>query len=72
VLLSTFTLLFGLGVVGSYVWRTYENSKGRPGAVSMSHERFGTPDLDPGRVMVDAELPVEPHVRTEERDRVEV
>jgi hypothetical protein len=40
VLLSTFTLLFGLGVVGSYMWRTYENSKGRPGAVSMSHERF--------------------------------
>ena len=31
VLLSTFTLLFGLGIVGSYVWRTYENSKGRPG-----------------------------------------
>ena len=40
-LFSTFTVLFGLGVVGSYVWRTYENSKGRPGAVSMSHERYG-------------------------------
>ena len=40
VLLSTFTLLFGLGVVGSYVWRTYENSKGRPSAVPMSHEVF--------------------------------
>ena len=40
-LLSTFALLFGLGVVGSYVWRTYENSKGRPGSVAMSHERFG-------------------------------
>jgi glycosyltransferase involved in cell wall biosynthesis len=39
-LLSAFTVLFGLGVVGSYVWRTYENSKGRPGAVAMSHERF--------------------------------
>jgi glycosyltransferase involved in cell wall biosynthesis len=39
-LLSTFTLLFGLGIVGSYVWRTYENSKGRPGAVAMSHETF--------------------------------
>jgi glycosyltransferase involved in cell wall biosynthesis len=39
-LLSTFTLLFGLGLVGSYVWRTYENSKGRPAAVAMSHERF--------------------------------
>lgn len=40
VLMSTFTLLFGLGVVGSYVWRTFENSKGRPGAVAMSHERY--------------------------------
>ncbi len=27
--------LSGLGVVGSYVWRTYENSKGRPHAVAM-------------------------------------
>jgi glycosyltransferase involved in cell wall biosynthesis len=40
-LMSTFTILFGLGVVGSYVWRTYENSKGRPVAVPMSHEFFG-------------------------------
>jgi glycosyltransferase involved in cell wall biosynthesis len=39
-LLSTFTILFGLGVVGSYVWRSYENSKGRPGSVPMSHEDF--------------------------------
>jgi glycosyltransferase involved in cell wall biosynthesis len=40
ILLSTFALLFGLGIVGSYVWRTYENSKGRPGAVAMTHENF--------------------------------
>lgn len=40
ILLSTFTILFGLGVVGSYVWRTYENSKGRPDSVPMSHEVF--------------------------------
>jgi glycosyltransferase involved in cell wall biosynthesis len=39
-LFSTFTLLFGLGVVGSYVWRTYENSKRRPGAIAMSHQIF--------------------------------
>ena len=39
-LLSTFAVLFGLGIVGSYVWRTYENSKGRPGAVAMTHETF--------------------------------
>ncbi len=47
-LLSTFTLLFGLGVVGSYVWRTYENSKGRPGAVAMSHEQFSRSDRSDG------------------------
>lgn len=40
ILLSTFTLLYGLGVVGSYVWRTYENSKGRPASIVMSHETF--------------------------------
>jgi polyisoprenyl-phosphate glycosyltransferase len=40
ILLSTFAVLFGLGIVGSYVWRTYENSKGRPGAVAMTQEAF--------------------------------
>jgi polyisoprenyl-phosphate glycosyltransferase len=45
-LLSTFTILFGLGVVGSYVWRTYENSKGRPDSVPMSHEVFGAANED--------------------------
>ena len=34
------SILLALGIVGSYVWRTYENSKGRPGAVPMHHERF--------------------------------
>ena len=37
----TSTILISLGLVGSYVWRTYENSKGRPGAIPMTHERFG-------------------------------
>lgn len=36
----TSTILIALGLVGSYVWRTYENSKGRPGAIPMTHERF--------------------------------
>jgi glycosyltransferase involved in cell wall biosynthesis len=40
VLFSTFVLLAGLGVIGSYVWRTYENSKGRPTSVAMSHRVF--------------------------------
>ena len=41
----TSTILISLGLVGSYVWRTYENSKGRPGAVPMTHERFDVKDL---------------------------
>ena len=32
--------LLGLGIVGSYAWRTYENSKSRPLAIPMSTERF--------------------------------
>lgn len=40
ILFSTFTLLSGLGIVGSYVWRTYENSKGRPGSLAMRSEIF--------------------------------
>lgn len=43
-LFSTFVLLSGLGVVGSYVWRTYENSKGRPGALPMSHQVYDADD----------------------------
>jgi glycosyltransferase involved in cell wall biosynthesis len=37
----TSLILVSLGLVGSYVWRTYENSKGRPTAIPMTHERFG-------------------------------
>lgn len=37
-LFSTFTLLSGLGIVGSYVWRTFENSKQRPVSIPMSVE----------------------------------
>jgi glycosyltransferase involved in cell wall biosynthesis len=33
-------ILIALGIVGSYVWRTYENSKRRPTSVTMWHERF--------------------------------
>lgn len=32
--------LFGLGIVGSYAYRAFENSKGRPSAVVMTHARF--------------------------------
>lgn len=35
ILFSTFTILTALGIVGAYVWRTYENSKARPSAIVM-------------------------------------
>jgi hypothetical protein len=33
-------LLFGLGVVGSYIWRAYENTKARPLALTLREETF--------------------------------
>jgi polyisoprenyl-phosphate glycosyltransferase len=39
-LLSTGSILSALGVVGTYVWRAYENTKNRPGSVVMAHEFF--------------------------------
>jgi polyisoprenyl-phosphate glycosyltransferase len=42
VMLNTFTAtILALGIVGSYVWRTYENTKERPLYVPMSHEIYG-------------------------------
>jgi glycosyltransferase involved in cell wall biosynthesis len=38
------SVLLSLGVIGSYVWRTYENTKQRPSAIPMSRETYG-----PGR-----------------------
>ncbi len=38
------SVLVSLGVIGSYVWRTFENTKGRPSAIPMTHERFGGVD----------------------------
>lgn len=32
--------LAGLGIIGAYVWRAFENTKGRPGAVVMSEHAF--------------------------------
>lgn len=37
ILFSTFLLLTGMGVLGSYVWRTYENTKRRPAALTRTH-----------------------------------
>lgn len=32
--------LFGLGIVGSYAWRAYENTKGRPNTIPMNVHHF--------------------------------
>lgn len=39
-LFSTGSILFALGIVGTYVWRTFENTKNRPGSIIMLHESF--------------------------------
>lgn len=42
VLLNSFTsTMLALGIMGSYVWRTFENTKGRPLYLPMTHEKFG-------------------------------
>lgn len=33
--------LFGLGIVGAYAWRVFENTKGRPLAIPMAVHEFG-------------------------------
>ncbi len=40
VLFVGFVLTLGLGIVGSYVWRTYENTKRRPLTIAQSVETF--------------------------------
>ena len=41
--------MFGLGIIGSYVWRAFENTKARPLAVVMREHRFDpAPDLPRG------------------------
>ena len=40
-LFSTFSLLAALGIIGTYVWRAYENTKRRPGAIVMSRWNSG-------------------------------
>ena len=34
---------FGLGVIGGYVWRTFENTKSRPNFIVASRAQFGRP-----------------------------
>ena len=39
--------LLSLGIVGSYAWRAYENTKGRPLSVALKVERFGAAGSSP-------------------------
>jgi glycosyltransferase involved in cell wall biosynthesis len=41
IMASTSLILVALGIIGSYVWRTFENTKQRPLYVPMSREEFG-------------------------------
>lgn len=42
VMLTFFTsTMLALGVMGGYVWRTFENTKGRPPYLPMTHDRYG-------------------------------
>jgi len=37
----SFLNLLGLGIVGSYAWRAYENTKQRPLSIPIKNEYFG-------------------------------
>ncbi|WGD38064.1 glycosyltransferase family 2 protein [Lysinibacter sp. HNR] len=39
-LFSAGSILFAIGILGTYVWRTYENTKNRPSSILMSTEVF--------------------------------
>lgn len=41
--------LFGLGVIGNYVWRIYENSKNRPNYIVASHKIIDAGGSESGR-----------------------
>lgn len=40
-LFATGSILSALGIVGTYVWRTFENTKSRPNSIVMIRETFG-------------------------------
>ena len=45
ILFSASLILLGLGIVGNYVWRTYENTKQRPlGIIRAQREFTGATD----------------------------
>lgn len=40
VLFSTFLTITSIGIVGAYIWRIFENTKGRPTSIVMSREQW--------------------------------
>jgi hypothetical protein len=46
VLFSFSTTLLALGILGGYVWRIYENTKGRPVPLVRSVEQFSRIDVE--------------------------
>jgi hypothetical protein len=40
ILVSTTAILVGQAILGAYVWRTFENTKGRPMAIEEARQRF--------------------------------
>ncbi len=49
ILFSASLMLFGLGIVGNYVWRTYENTKQRPLGIIRAQREFGGRETSDGR-----------------------
>jgi len=44
ILFSTSLLLLGMGIIGGYVWRAFENTKQRPLFLPMLHKTYGKED----------------------------
>ena len=40
ILFSTFLMMTSIGIVGAYIWRIFENTKGRPTSIVMSREQW--------------------------------
>lgn len=46
ILLSTSLILLGMGVLGGYVWRAFENTRQRPLYIAMDHESFNKEEAE--------------------------
>jgi len=49
VLFSLSTMLLAIGIVGGYVWRIFENTKGRPVPIVHSIEEFTSSRVEAAR-----------------------